>query len=160
MTDIVDQETRSRMMAGIRGKDTTPELIVRRGLHGAGFRYRLHSRRLPGRPDLVLRRHRALILVNGCFWHGHKCHLFKWPRGPRAEFWRQKIVGNIQRDRQNYKAYEDSGWRVAVVWECALKGRNRLDSERVIDRLAAWIGGSERFIEISGKHTGGDRQAM
>lgn len=148
MTDIVDQETRSRMMAGIGAKDTNPEFIIRRGLHKAGFRYRLHCPSVPGKPDLVLARYRAVIFVNGCFWHGHQCHLFKWPGGPRAQFWRAKITGNIERDRRNIRLCKAAGWRVAVVWECALRGKDRLDSQYVIERLTRWIRGSECFLEL------------
>ena len=100
MADVVDSAVRSRIMSNIRGKDTRPEMTVRRGLHARGFRYRLHDRRLPGRPDLVFPRCHALILVHGCFWHGHNCHLFRWPES-RAEFWRGKINGNKARDAVN-----------------------------------------------------------
>ncbi len=117
MTDVVDKKTRSRMMAGIQNKDTRPEFVIRHGLHKAGFRYRLHSNLLPGTPDMVLKKYRALILVNGCFWHRHECHLFKWPGGPRADFWREKIESNAKRDRRNLEAYLESGWRVAIIWE-------------------------------------------
>jgi DNA mismatch endonuclease (patch repair protein) len=150
MADIVDKPTRSRMMSGIRGKDTKPELTIRRGLHRLGFRYALHSRRIPGRPDLVLPKYKALILVHGCFWHGHECHLFKWPGGDRAQFWRDKIDGNKQRDKARLERYKQEGWRIAVVWECSLKGRTRLGDEEVIDRLAAWLQGRNAFIEIFG----------
>ena len=149
MTDIVDKKTRSRMMSGIRGKDTKPEFIIRRGLHRAGFRYRLHSSKFPGKPDLALQKYNALILVNGCFWHGHQCHLFNWPGGPRETFWREKIENNVARDRRNQRVYEKLGWRIAIVWECALKGKLKLDSEQVINSLAEWICGSEKYLNIS-----------
>ena len=97
MPDIVDTETRSRMMAGIRRKDTKPEIMVRKALHHLGYRYRLHDRKLPGKPDLVLPRYRAVILIHGCFWHAHECHLFKWP-STRNAFWREKIGRNRCRD--------------------------------------------------------------
>lgn len=149
MADIVDSDTRSRMMAGIRGRDTKPEMIVRRGLHRAGFRARLHPRSIPGKPDLVFRKYGALVLVNGCFWHGHDCPLFKWPGGPRADFWRAKIRANIWRDQQNLDTYLASGWRVAIVWECALKGRARLEQLQVIDGLAGWLRGHDSALTIS-----------
>lgn len=119
--DIVDSVTRSRMMSGIRGKNTKPELAVRRYLHGAGFRYRLHAADLPGRPDLVLPRYRAVILVHGCFWHAHQgCRYFKIPV-TRSDFWETKLAGNSARDGRDIALLQAAGWRVAVVWECALR---------------------------------------
>lgn len=141
------------MMAGIRGKDTKPELAIRRGLHAAGFRFRLHDRKLPGAPDLVLPCHRAAILVHGCFWHGHDCPLFKWPRS-RQEFWREKITGNIGRDRRSILQLEQAGWRVLIIWECALKGVTRLDTETVIGRTAEWLRESAPSSEIRGGQDG------
>lgn len=149
MTDIVDKQTRSRMMSGIRGKNTKPEMIIRRGLRSAGFGYRLHRPELPGKPDLVLRKYCAIILVHGCFWHGHGCHLFKWPGGDRAGFWRKKITSNIERDKRLLETYEAEAWRVATVWECALKGKYRLDSSDVISQLTRWLESDRRNLEIS-----------
>jgi DNA mismatch endonuclease, patch repair protein len=107
-------------MSGIRGKDTSPELKVRRYLHAAGFRFRLHARELPGRPDLVLPRYRAVIQVHGCFWHQHPgCELAVMPT-TRPEFWRQKLDGNRERDVRNKKKLEEMGWRVFEVWECEI----------------------------------------
>lgn len=137
------------MMSGIRGKDTAPEMLVRRGLHARGFRYRLHDRRLPGRPDIVFPSRRAVILVQGCFWHGHDCHLFRWPSS-RQEFWRAKIGGNVERDKRNADALKGAGWRVLTVWECALKGRTRLPVDAVIDGIAAWLRSDTDDYEISG----------
>ncbi len=105
-------------MSGIRGKNTKPELLIRSELHKAGFRYRLHRKDLPGRPDLVFSRHRAVLFVHGCFWHQHDCHLFKWP-STRPEFWREKIEGNLERDRKQYAELQNAGWRIATIWECA-----------------------------------------
>ncbi len=138
MSDIVSRKTRSLMMAGIRGKNTNPELLVRRLLHGAGFRYRLHYSELPGKPDLVLPKYRAVILVNGCFWHGHDCHLFKWPT-TRPEFWRSKINATKLRDRSNLTVYKSSNWRSLVVWECAIKGPSRLSNEELVNRMSSWL---------------------
>jgi len=138
MPDVVDRETRSRMMAGIRGKDTQPELVLRRGLHRLGFRYRLHVASLPGKPDLVFPRHYAVIQVNGCFWHCHECHLFKWP-GSRVEFWRTKIMRNREKDAEASAALVQAGWRVLTVWECAFKGRTRRKEQDVIADVAAWL---------------------
>ena len=149
MPDVVDKETRSRMMAGIRGKDTRPELFIRRGLHAMGFRYRLHAERLPGKPDLVFPKYRAVIFVNGCFWHGHDCHLFRWP-SMRIEFWRNKIGRTIERDKENNAALMESGWRVLRIWECAIKGREKLPPELIIQEAAGWLRASEQFYEIRG----------
>ena len=138
MPDVVDPATRSRMMAGIRGKNTKPELLIRRGLHAAGFRYRLHCAELPGKPDLCFRPRKAVIFVHGCFWHGHDCNLFKWPKS-RDEFWRKKIEQNRSVDLKAQDALQAQGWRVAEVWECALKGPDRLSLETVISRCADWL---------------------
>lgn len=119
MTDRVPPEARSRMMAAVRGKNTKPELVVRRALHAAGFRFRLHRRDLPGRPDIVLPRHRVAVFVHGCFWHGHDC-----PRGRRptsnVEFWGPKLDRNLERDSEATAALERSGWRHVAIWECSV----------------------------------------
>lgn len=147
--DIVDRATRSRMMSGIRGKDTKPEWLVRRALHARGFRYRLHERRLAGRPDLVLPRHRAAVFVNGCFWHGHEgCSYFRLP-GTRTDFWEDKISRNRSNDVRNRATLLDTGWRVAAVWECALRGAGH-DVDGVADMLAGWLRGEDAVLEIRG----------
>ena len=117
MADIVDKATRSRMMSGIRGKNTKPELLVRKALHAQGFRFRLHDKNLPGKPDIVLKKHRTVIFVHGCFWHGHDCKHFKWPK-TRPEFWREKIEGNKTRDLKHQQELKELGWNVKVIWEC------------------------------------------
>ena len=132
MADIVSKAKRSEMMSGIRGKDTKPELLIRRGLHARGYRYQLHGRDLPGRPDIVLPKYRTAIFVNGCFWHGHNCRLFKWPK-TRAEFWRQKIYGNILRDENNLRRLIESQWRPYIVWECSVKGAPALVADALAD---------------------------
>jgi DNA mismatch endonuclease (patch repair protein) len=138
MTDIVDKVTRSRMMSGIGGKDTAPELLIRRELHARGFRYRLHSPALPGKPDLSFPMYKAVIQVNGCFWHRHQCHLFKWPK-TRREFWQAKLGANADRDSRNVADLEVLGWRVLTVWECALKGKTRRPISEVAQTTANWI---------------------
>jgi DNA mismatch endonuclease (patch repair protein) len=137
-------------MAAIKDANTKPELLVRKALHAAGFRYRLHVRGLPGQPDLVLPRFRAAIFVNGCFWHRHECHLFKWP-ATRADFWKAKLDRNVDNDRRVAEALLDAGWRVAVVWECALKGRTRLDASDAMKRLAGWIMSEDKRFTIRGE---------
>lgn len=137
------------MMSGIRSRDTKPELLIRKGLFALGFRYRLHAADVPGKPDLVLPKHRAVIFVNGCFWHGHDCHLFKAP-STRPEFWKKKIARNVERDREVRLALTEKGWRSMVIWECALKGRMRLDLSEVMERATAWLLGNEAAGEIRG----------
>ena len=149
MPDVVDPQTRSRMMSGIRGRDTKPELLVRKGLFALGFRYRLHSTGLPGKPDIVLKQYRAAIFIHGCFWHGHDCHLFKMP-STRQDFWGEKIAGNMARDLLVRQSLHDLGWRQLTVWECALKGKTRLDLDKVLARISAWLKGDETTGEIRG----------
>ena len=150
MPDVVSPAVRSRMMAGIRGADTKPELLLRRGLHALGFRFRLHDRNLPGKPDIVFPRYKAVIFANGCFWHGHDCHLFKWP-STRAEFWHTKINRNREVDKRTSAALADAGWRQGIVWECALKGRGRQPIDAVIVDCAAWLRSETERFEIKGK---------
>ena len=149
MADIVSSEMRSRMMAGIRGENTKPEMIIRKGLFALGFRFRLHSKHLPGKPDIVLAKYRAAIFVHGCFWHGHDCHLFKWPQS-KKEFWRTKINRNRERDREVREGFEAIDWRRLVVWECAIKGKSRLGDEKVVEQVCRWICGNKKYYEIRG----------
>lgn len=138
------------MMAGIRSTDTKPEMMLRKGLHALGWRYRLHARGLPGKPDLVFPARKAVIFANGCFWHGHDCHLFKWPRS-REEFWSAKIAGNIARDRRNRDQLLAAGWRVADVWECVLKGRERMPLPEVLQLCDDFLRGEEKICFIGGE---------
>ena len=149
MPDIVDAQTRSRMMAGIRGKDTKPETSVRNALHRRGYRYRLHNPKLPGKPDLAFTSKKAVIMVHGCFWHGHGCNLFKWP-STRELFWRKKINRNRDRDSEIQQALESLGLRILVVWECALKGRTRKPFEEVVDGISLWLDKGSANAEIRG----------
>lgn len=130
VADIVDSETRSRMMSGIRGKNTKPEMTVRRVLHAMGYRYRLHARELPGKPDIVFRRRRLAIFVHGCFWHRHpdsSCKLARMPKS-RVEFWEPKLEGNRTRDEADVAALMAMGWKVLLVWECQLGNLESLKS--------------------------------
>lgn len=149
MADIVSAEVRSRMMSGIRSKDTRPEMIVRKGLHAAGFRYRLHTKGLQGSPDLVLPRYRAVVFVHGCFWHGHDCHLFRLP-STRTSFWQDKISRNVERDAEALQTLRSDQWRTAVVWECSLRGRTRKGETRVLHDLAEWLRSDADDLEIRG----------
>lgn len=149
MADIVPADVRSRMMAGIRATNTRPELLLRKGLHARGLRFRLHDPALPGKPDIVFPRHQAVILAHGCFWHGHDCHLFKWP-STRPDFWRAKIARNREVDARTDAALANAGWRQAVVWECALKGRTRLPLDNVIDSCENWVRSDRHRMQIRG----------
>lgn len=150
MVDIVGSLKRSEMMAGIKGKNTRSELFIRKGLHKLGFRYQLHRKDLPGKPDLVFPKHHAVIFVNGCFWHAHGCHIFKWP-STRTEFWKEKIGANKIRDERNIQACISMGWKVLVIWECALKGKTRRQPNEVIHTAANWLLYDSLNAEIEGR---------
>lgn len=123
MTDVVSKATRSRMMSGIRGANTSPELIVRKFLFAAGFRYRLHVSRLAGRPDIVLPKLRSVVFVHGCFWHRHpRCKYAYMPKS-NVVFWKKKFAANVDRDRVVKRLLRRAGWRVHVVWECQADDR-------------------------------------
>jgi len=148
VTDVVDAATRSRMMSGIGGKNTKPELLVRKALFAAGFRFRLHRKDLPGRPDIVLPGRRVVVFVHGCFWHAHQgCRYAKSP-ATRREFWEAKLASNVERDRRATKALLSAGWRVLVVWECATRSSGVL--EKLSELLTRWIEGAELNGELSG----------
>ncbi|HDO1320023.1 TPA: DNA mismatch endonuclease Vsr [Aeromonas veronii] len=149
MPDIVNPETRSRFMSGIKNANTKPEIQIRQLLHHAGFRYRLHNAALPGKPDLWLARYRAVIEVNGCFWHGHDCHLFKLP-STRTDFWQTKIASNRARDARHLAELEQLGIRRLTIWECALKGRLRHHPERLILVISWWLTSGTSHGEIAG----------
>lgn len=143
MADFVNKAVRSRMMSGIRGKDTKPELMVRRYLHAQGYRFRLHDRTLEGRPDLVLKKWQSVIFVHGCFWHRHPGCRYATTPATRPEFWGNKFEANQVRDERSQHALVNQGWRVAVVWECALKSGR---AEQTLGELADWLcGNGERF---------------
>ena len=115
-------------MSRIKGKNTKPEELVRKYLFSQGFRYRKNDKRLPGSPDIVLPKYKTVIFVNGCFWHGHEgCKYFVWPKN-NAEFWKAKILQNIERDKRDFERLENAGWKVIVVWECQLKKARSFES--------------------------------
>ncbi len=120
MADTMTKAERSALMARIRSTNTKPEVFVRSALHRAGFRFRLHNRELPGRPDIVLPKHRTVVFVHGCFWHRHGCSLASDP-ATRKAFWREKFARNVARDKRTAAALRRAGWRVLTVWECALR---------------------------------------
>ena len=148
MIDIVDKKTRSRMMSGIRSKNTRPEILIRSLLHRNGFRFRIHDNKLAGRPDIVLKKYNAIIFVHGCFWHGHNCRLFKWPK-TRPEFWKTKILGNRENDKKALLANQEKGLRICIVWECAIKGKDK-DLPGVIHKISTWLVGESQFLEVVG----------
>jgi DNA mismatch endonuclease (patch repair protein) len=145
--DVLDHKQRSHCMASVGGKNTQPEMIIRRGLHARGFRYVLHSDDLPGKPDIVFPSRHAVILVHGCFWHGHGCNLFKWPLTNKA-FWHQKINQNLSRDRTIRQALLKAGWRVGVVWGCALKGKFRRDLPSLFADIERWLYGNRATLSV------------
>lgn len=140
MTDIVDKQTRSRMMSGIKGKDTQPEMKVRRFLHARGFRYRLHVRTLPGTPDICLPKYRAVIFVQGCFWHRHRGCKLSYTPASNQEKWSEKFRQNVLRDRKNHRSLIKGGWRVFILWECGL----RSSDPKTLDWLPSEIRNSHR----------------
>lgn len=149
MTDKVSPEVRSRIMASIKGKDTKPEMAIRRTLHALGFRYRLHARDLPGSPDMVLPKYKAVIMVNGCFWHGHDCHLCNRSES-RSEYWEQKITRNRARDERSKTQLYELGWRVATIWECAIFGKTKKPIDNIGGLMASWIKSDTQEMIIEG----------
>lgn len=148
MPDVVSPEIRTRMMQGIRGKDTKPEISVRKALFAKGYRFRLHRRDLPGSPDVVLPGRKVAIFVHGCFWHAHvDCRFSKIP-STRKNFWKAKLEGNAERDRRSIDALMAMGWRTLLVWECFLRAER--DAEKLETALSSWIEGDEVFGEFSG----------
>jgi DNA mismatch endonuclease (patch repair protein) len=137
--DIVDKKTRSRIMASVGQRDTGPEMRLRRVLHRLGLRYRLHDKKLPGSPDLVFPRFNAVIFVHGCFWHVHKGCKFSMEPSSRKDFWHKKFEENEKRDKKNYESLLASGWRILVVWECAIKGRKQPELDELGVQVKNWL---------------------
>lgn len=134
-------------MSGIQGKNTNPEISIRKALHARGFRYRLHVKHLPGKPDLVLPKYKAVVFVHGCFWHGHTCRYFTPPQ-TRPDFWLEKIGKNQIRDRSQEASLLEQGWRVLVVWECAVRSMKREKSLLLIDLIAEWLINGNEHLQI------------
>jgi DNA mismatch endonuclease (patch repair protein) len=151
LADIVDPLKRSEIMSGIRAKDTKPELVVRRLLHRLGYRFRLHRKDLPGKPDIVLPKWNTVVFVHGCFWHGHEnCPLFRLPKSKSA-FWADKISANQRRDDIVKSELSSKDWRIVEVWECAIKGRTRLRHETLSKMLSNAIQSEKNnFVSIRG----------
>ena len=134
MADVLTPEQRRRNMAAIKGKNTRPEMVVRRLVHSLGYRYRLHRKDLPGKPDLVFTSRRKIIEVNGCYWHMHDCRYGRVTPKANAEFWQNKRLSNVMRDKRNGEELLKQGWRVFVVWECEIKDVEKL-RERIVQFL-------------------------
>jgi len=150
VVDVVDRITRSRMMAGIKGVNTKPELALRRALHRLGFRFRLHARELPGKPDIVLPKHRAAIQVHGCFWHRHENCAYTTTPGSNRSFWTEKFRETIARDLRKRASLKDAGWRIAVVWECAIREHG---ADAVSEELSEWLISGKKLVEIPKKRS-------
>ncbi len=138
MADVLTPDQRRLNMSRVRGRDTKPELILRRGLHARGLRFRLHRKDLPGRPDMVFPKHKACVFVHGCFWHGHSCHLFRMP-ATRRSFWRSKILRTQERDAEAVAKLLELEWRVLILWECAVRGPGRRIVDEVLDACVKFI---------------------
>ncbi len=150
MADIVDRATRSRMMSSISAKNTKPEIRVRKLLFALGFRFRIHARLLPGTPDVVLPRHKVALFVHGCFWHQHDCPAFRLPKTNQS-FWEEKLDRNKENDRDARRRLAALGWRVGVIWECALRGKGALLPIELSRRLNSFILSSSRNCSIASK---------
>lgn len=152
MTDIVNKEQRSRNMSRIRGRDTKPELVVRRTAHRMGLRFRLYRKDLPGTPDLIFPKHRLAVFVHGCYWHRHNGCRFAYSPKSRVEFWTKKFEQNVERDRRNQTALRDLGWRVLVIWECETRDY-RIIEERLRGCLCAGenSAGIEQYDKVFSK---------
>ncbi|BCQ35498.1 MULTISPECIES: very short patch repair endonuclease [Erwinia] len=147
MADVHSSDVRSKNMRAIRTRDTAIEKRLAELLVELGLSYRVQDKSLPGRPDFVLADYQAIIFVHGCFWHRHHCHLFKMP-ATRTAFWQGKIDSNVARDKRYVEELTASGWRVLLVWECALRGKTRLEEEALRTRLEEWICAAETNGEI------------
>jgi DNA mismatch endonuclease (patch repair protein) len=150
MVDVLTPDQRRFNMSRIRNANTAPELLIRRGLHTRGYRFRLHRKDIPGCPDLTLPKYRSVIFVNGCFWHGHECPMFKIPE-TREAFWKAKIQKNRDRDAYVLSALSALGWRTLVLWECSIKGPGRRPLDTVLNDVATWLAGEDARGTLSGR---------
>ena len=148
MADVVSPAVRSRMMSGIKGKNSQPEILIRKMLFSAGYRFRLHRRDLPGTPDIVMPGRKIVIFVHGCFWHAHEgCKYFKVP-ATRPDFWIAKLQSNVDRDKRAFEKLKTMGWRILCVWECAT--RESETEKSLLKRMISWIDSDIRIEEIGG----------
>lgn len=147
MTDIVDSKTRSKMMSRVKSKNTSIEIAVRKALFAKGFRYKINDKNLPGKPDIVLPKYKAVIFVNGCFWHGHNCSKGHLPKS-NISFWKQKIENNKKRDLKNMNLLNKSNWKVAIIWECTIKEKRGITLDYITDMLTHWLQSKMTNLEI------------
>lgn len=147
--DIVNKEKRSKMMSGIRSQNTKPERLIRKGLFKLGFRYRINSKMF-GKPDIVLKKYNAVIFIHGCFWHGHiGCENFKIPKS-NTTFWVNKIDRNRKRDAEVLNYLHATGWRICIIWECAIRGKSQLlNIDKTINKISKWLTSKRIWIEIT-----------
>ncbi len=151
--DTLSPEIRHVNMSHIKSKDTRPEKLIRSALHRAGFRYRICDKRYPGTPDLIFPRYYAVIFINGCFWHAHEgCQYFRFPKS-NQDFWQAKFERNRERDKRIVSEYQDMCWRICVVWECSIRGRNsRQRIQKVAERITMWLEESnDPYLELDGR---------
>lgn len=151
MADHVNKATRSRIMSSVQSNNTDIEVLVRKGLFARGYRYRINDKRLPGKPDLVLPKYEATIFVNGCFWHCHHCPRFGTPK-TNEDFWNSKFIANQKRDKKNQAILKNLGWRILIVWECALKGKYKKGLNTIIDEIEQWLKSDSHCGEIKGNY--------
>ena len=150
MTDLITSEQRSQNMTAIKAYDTSPEIYIRKIIFSEGFRYRLHQKNLPGKPDIVLAKYKTVIFINGCFWHRHHCHLGSMPK-TNTDFWSKKFNSNVDRDQRNIQTLLDLGWNIVIMWECAIKGKFKLPENVLRLRLLSSIHDNpKRLVEICG----------
>lgn len=150
--DILTPESRHKVMSHIRSRDTSPEKAIRRELHRAGFRYRVCDKKYPGKPDLIFPHYYCVIFINGCFWHAHEgCRYFVFPKS-NQNFWQKKFQRNKERDAENLKYYQEQCWRICVVWECAIRGKDKkIKIEKATEQIIRWLEVPEEpFLEIKG----------
>ncbi|MFW5869687.1 MAG: very short patch repair endonuclease [Planctomycetota bacterium] len=150
--DNLSGQQRSEVMSRIKGKDTKPELVIRKALHTLGYRYRLHRRDLPGTPDIVFPKYKTAVFVNGCFWHFHECELFQMPK-TRTEWWRKKLEGNRRRDRKNLQVLMEKNWRVCIIWECFFRGKRKDRARRLEEaalRVRDFLSGHRSYLALCG----------
>lgn len=150
MPDTLTPEQRKLCMSSVKGVDTGPELLIRKVLFKKGFRYILHDKRLPGKPDLVFPKYHSIIFIHGCFWHQHDCQAFSWPK-TNKQFWRKKLNRNRELDQKNFQKLQNEGWYILTIWECALKGKGRKPFDKLIDQISDWLVYGTRNLEIRGR---------
>ena len=149
MADIVSKAKRSKMMAGIKSANTKIEILIRKELFSLGFRYRRNWKKLPGKPDLFVLRYNKVIMLNGCFWHGHNCHLFKMPSS-NSEFWQNKILTNKSNDFEKQNKLNELGYPVLTVWECAIRGKGKIDFDTLNNKISEWLKKGTTNFDIGG----------